>query len=122
MSETVRTIHFGHPCQVCGMPATVVVGETAPRYYCATHNPILPSFSRDVPLGVVRTSDVWAAIERFRDHLRERGRESDEDVICELLDYLVGWCGPIPGRGVLRGRDSGRDKSSEGFGEDGEES
>lgn len=32
--------------------------------------------------------------ERNRQALREAGREAHEDVVLEVMDFLVGWCSP----------------------------
>jgi hypothetical protein len=32
--------------------------------------------------------------EQARHYLREAGRESEEDVVMEVMDFLVGWCSP----------------------------
>jgi hypothetical protein len=33
--------------------------------------------------------------EQARRHLRETGRDRDEDVVMEVMDFLVGWCSPF---------------------------
>jgi len=33
-------------------------------------------------------------LEEFRLVLGSRGREDDQDVVLEVLDFLTGWCGP----------------------------
>jgi hypothetical protein len=30
----------------------------------------------------------------LRDHLRQAGRDEDEDVVLEVMDFLVGWASP----------------------------
>jgi hypothetical protein len=35
-----------------------------------------------------------AELERFRIVLQDAGREADEDVVLEVLDFLHGWCAP----------------------------
>jgi hypothetical protein len=37
---------------------------------------------------------VLALFETARQQLREAGREADEDVLMDVMDCLVGWCGP----------------------------
>ncbi|HEU5159764.1 MAG TPA: hypothetical protein VFU43_22405 [Streptosporangiaceae bacterium] len=37
---------------------------------------------------------VRLALEEFRVALREQNRESDEDVVLEVLDFLTGWASP----------------------------
>jgi len=37
---------------------------------------------------------IVAKFEEARRHLREANRESDEDVVMDLMDCLVGWCSP----------------------------
>lgn len=37
-----------------------------------------------------------AVLDRFaqaRKRLREQGSETDEDIVCDVMDCLVGWCG-----------------------------
>ncbi len=38
--------------------------------------------------------DVLAEFEQARQHLREAGREQDEDAVMDVMDMLVGWCSP----------------------------
>jgi uncharacterized protein (DUF1501 family) len=35
-----------------------------------------------------------AQLESFRQHLFEAGRDTDEDTILEVMDFLTGWCSP----------------------------
>ena len=37
---------------------------------------------------------ILQSFEQARQHLREQGREQDENVVMELMDFLVGWCSP----------------------------
>jgi hypothetical protein len=37
---------------------------------------------------------ILQLFEQARQHLREQGRQHDEDVVMELMDFLVGWCSP----------------------------
>ena len=37
---------------------------------------------------------VLAAFEQARQALREAGREREEDLVMDVMDCLVGWCGP----------------------------
>jgi len=37
---------------------------------------------------------IVAKFEEARRHLREANRESDEDVVMDVMDCLVGWCSP----------------------------
>ncbi|MGH7139417.1 MAG: hypothetical protein ACREHD_27040 [Pirellulales bacterium] len=39
-------------------------------------------------------STILDFFERNRQALREAGREQDEDVVLEVMDFLVGWCSP----------------------------
>jgi hypothetical protein len=49
--------------------------------------------------AVVKTSlgagqsraDALAALTRFREDLARAGRDEDEDVVLEVMDYLAGW-------------------------------
>jgi hypothetical protein len=40
------------------------------------------------------TDSVLALFETARQQLREDGRKADEDALMDLMDCLVGWCGP----------------------------
>ncbi len=37
---------------------------------------------------------VLAVLESARQSLRDEGREEDEDVLLDVMDCVVGWCGP----------------------------
>jgi hypothetical protein len=37
---------------------------------------------------------LLADLEHYRGLLREAGRDEDEDVVLEVMDFLVGWCSP----------------------------
>jgi hypothetical protein len=39
-------------------------------------------------------ADALAALTRFREDLARAGRGEDEDVVLEVMDYLVGWASP----------------------------
>jgi hypothetical protein len=39
-------------------------------------------------------ADVLAALTRFREQLADAGRDEDEDVVLEVMDYVVGWASP----------------------------
>lgn len=43
--------------------------------------------------GTVR-SEVVAEFERVRQALREADREYCEDLVSDVMDFLVGWCSP----------------------------
>ncbi len=46
---------------------------------------------------LVREQDrpaTMATFEKARQQLREAGREKDEDVVMEVMDFLAGWCSP----------------------------
>jgi hypothetical protein len=32
--------------------------------------------------------------ERFRTHLQQHQRDQDDDLILEVMDRIIGWCGP----------------------------
>jgi len=38
--------------------------------------------------------ELLADLEQFRDVLREAGRDEDEDIVLEVMDFLAGWCSP----------------------------
>jgi hypothetical protein len=38
---------------------------------------------------------VISQLEQLRAELRQRGREDDEDVVLEVLDFVTGWCSPL---------------------------
>jgi cell fate (sporulation/competence/biofilm development) regulator YlbF (YheA/YmcA/DUF963 family) len=40
------------------------------------------------------SSAILDQFERVRQHLRQAGREADEDALLEVMDCLVGWCSP----------------------------
>jgi hypothetical protein len=52
--------------------------------------------------AVVKTSlaagqsraNALAALTRFREDLASAGRDEDEDIVLEVMDYLVGWASP----------------------------
>lgn len=37
---------------------------------------------------------ILSLFETARRQLREAGRDKDEDVVMEAMDFLVGWCSP----------------------------
>lgn len=37
---------------------------------------------------------VIAELEELRADLRRGGREDDEDIVLEVLDFVTGWCSP----------------------------
>ncbi len=37
---------------------------------------------------------ILKLFENARQHLRQSGRESDEDAVMGAMDFLVGWCSP----------------------------
>ena len=37
---------------------------------------------------------VLAELQALRDELRESGRSADEEVVLEVMDFVVGWCSP----------------------------
>jgi hypothetical protein len=39
-------------------------------------------------------SAILELFEKTRQQLHETGRDRDEDVIMEIMDFLVGWCSP----------------------------
>ena len=43
--------------------------------------------------GQKRESTV-VLLESTRQQLRQAGRETDEDVVMDVLDFVVGWCSP----------------------------
>jgi hypothetical protein len=48
---------------------------------------------KQVEAGNDRTT-LLAELERYRAVLRAEGRDQDEDLILEVMDFLVGWCHP----------------------------
>jgi hypothetical protein len=38
--------------------------------------------------------EIRAELEAWRAELREQGRDEDEDVVLEVLDFLTGWSSP----------------------------
>jgi len=60
--------------------------------------------------------DILAELEALRNVLREQGRDADEDVVLEVMDFLVGWSSPhmsmasdppSTGSGRIQGNSSG---------------
>jgi hypothetical protein len=39
-------------------------------------------------------ADALAELTRFREELASSGRDEDEDVVLEVMDYVVGWASP----------------------------
>ena len=39
-------------------------------------------------------ADVLSALKRFRQELIDAGRDEDEDVVLEVMDFVVGWASP----------------------------
>ena len=37
---------------------------------------------------------VLGLLEESREELRRAGREQDEDVVMDVMDFLLGWCSP----------------------------
>jgi hypothetical protein len=48
---------------------------------------------RELRSGVPR-EHVIAQLEALRSDLREDGRDADDDVVLEVLDFVTGWCSP----------------------------
>jgi hypothetical protein len=42
----------------------------------------------------VDPSSVESELEGVRERLRYEGREDDEDVVLNVMDFLTGWCSP----------------------------
>jgi len=40
------------------------------------------------------SDSILQLFEQARRQLREQGREQEEEVIMEIMDFLVGWCSP----------------------------
>lgn len=38
--------------------------------------------------------ELLAALETFRETLRTAGRDADEDIVLEAMDFVTGWCSP----------------------------
>jgi hypothetical protein len=49
--------------------------------------------ARELDAGVPRTL-LTAQLEELRADLRRSGREDDEDVVLEVMDFLTGWSSP----------------------------
>lgn len=65
---------------------------------------------------------VGAELERFREFLADQDRDADEDVVLEVMDFLVGWSSPhtklaVPVRPAPPGAAGGHSAPSEGVGE-----
>jgi hypothetical protein len=44
--------------------------------------------------GGTSRENVLAQLEQLRADLRARGREDDEDVVLEVMDFVTGFCSP----------------------------
>jgi hypothetical protein len=42
----------------------------------------------------VSNDSILQLFEQVRQQLRAQGREQEEDLIMEVMDFLVGWCSP----------------------------
>ena len=49
--------------------------------------------ARELEAGVTRERLI-AQLEELRADLRRSGREDDEDVVLEVMDFLTGWSSP----------------------------
>jgi hypothetical protein len=38
--------------------------------------------------------EVYQIFDSFRSQLRLAARESDEDIVMDVMDYICGWCSP----------------------------
>jgi len=38
--------------------------------------------------------DLLVQLEKYRDTLRATARETDENVVLDVMDFLSGWCSP----------------------------
>jgi hypothetical protein len=54
----------------------------------------LRSFAKELFSQGKDEAAVLAVFEQARQQLREAGRETDEDAVMEVMDFLVGWCSP----------------------------
>jgi len=66
----------------------------------------LRSLAQDLLNRAESRAAILALLEQARQHLRQEGREADENVLLEVMDLLVGWCSPHaqlsdPGHGRL---------------------
>ncbi len=69
-------------------------------------NRLLQALAADQPLQRLREEvqsllakgydreTLLAQLEGLRQRVRQEGRESDEDVILDVMDFLTGWCRP----------------------------
>lgn len=44
--------------------------------------------------GGMQQTAILNFFDTHRQTLREAGRETDEDTVLEVMDFLVGWCSP----------------------------
>jgi hypothetical protein len=49
--------------------------------------------ARELQAGIPRER-VVAQLEALRTDLRAAGRDADDDVVLEVLDFVTGWCSP----------------------------
>jgi hypothetical protein len=62
-----------------------------------TANPTLAlrEFVRDLlERGELTRDQIFEALNMARMQLREQGREAGEDLVTEVMDFMVGWCSP----------------------------
>lgn len=38
--------------------------------------------------------EIYQRFDSFRSQLRFAARESDEDIVMDVMDYICGWCSP----------------------------
>jgi hypothetical protein len=66
--------------------------EDALRSSGPVHN--LRSLARQLLADGQPREAVLALFERARQQLRQAGRETEEDAVMDVMDFLVGWCSP----------------------------
>ena len=53
---------------------------------------------RQVVMGLLdqgySPEELLVQLEKYRDTLRAAERETDEDVVLDVMDFLTGWCSP----------------------------
>jgi hypothetical protein len=72
----------------------------------ATTDELQAALASDDRLGALRRAaerelhagrpreEMIARLEELRTRLRDGGREDDEDIVLEVLDFVTGWCSP----------------------------
>jgi uncharacterized protein (DUF3084 family) len=50
--------------------------------------------AHDLQVAGTEREVVYQALDRLRLDLRRAGRETDEDAVMDVMDFVTGWCSP----------------------------